>query len=406
MKKSFLFLFSLGFSILIMSPSIYAGGIETSGVGVKALGMGGAFIALANDTTAVFYNPAGLAQLQQGINVDTAFTYTSPKLNYTLPNGEEQKAVEEEYPLFFGLSSGITHPLVFGFGMYSQYARTTDWFSDAANNFGPLKSEIVRVDYVPTIAYEITSQLSLGAGFVISQTEEKWENPVPVVFNPLGMPIAFAQYSDEADGIGYGGNVGILYKITPELNIGAVWRSEINTKLEGKAEVEGVGEDDYSLNWDFPQSAGVGIAYKPLESLTIALDLNWTNWSDWKEVSYDYEDDLPFLPDTAHRIDAQDSIKVSIGTEFKPHEQVALRAGYRFDDNAIPDDTVQPQCPDLRNHAFSIGGGYEWKPFRCDIFYEYLFSSKKEVTTSDVGYDGKYQVEMHTVGFMVSFSYF
>lgn len=402
MKKTFLFL--LGGSIIIMSSNVYAGGIETSGVGVKALGMGGAFIALANDTTAVFYNPAGLAQSQKGINVDTAFTYTAPHLSYTLPNGEEQKAVEEEYPLFFGLSSGVAHPLVFGFGMYSQYARTTDWFEDASNNFGPLRSKIIRLDYVPTIAYEITSQLYLGAGFVISQTEEEWENPIPVAFGPGGIPVAFTQYSDEADGFGYGANVGILYKITPELSLGAVWRSEINTKLEGKADVEGLGEDDYNLNWDFPQSAGVGIAYKPLENLTIALDLNWTNWSDWKEVSYNYEDNL--LPDMAQRIDAQDSLKVSIGTEFKPLDQVALRAGYRFDDNAIPDETVQPQCPDLRNHAFSIGGGYEWEPIRCDIFYEYLFSSKKEVITSDVNYNGKYQVQMHTVGVMISFSYF
>lgn len=406
MKKTFLFLFLLLCSVLMILPNVYAGGIETSGVGVKALGMGGAYIALANDTTAVFYNPAGLAQSQQGINVDTAIAYSSPKPNYTLPNGEEEKSVEEEYPLFFGLSSGITHPLVFGFGMYSQYARTTDWFGDESNNFGPLRSEIIRIDYVPTIAYEINSQLYLGVGFVISRAEEEWENPMPIAFNPLGMPTAFAQYSDKADGFGYGGNVGILYKITPELNIGAVWRSEINTKLEGKADVEGVGEDDYSINWDFPQSAGVGIAYKPLENLTIALDLNWTNWSDWKEVSYDYEDDKPFLPDMAHRVDAQDSLKVAIGTEFRPSEQLALRAGYRFDDNAIPDDTVQPQTPDLRNHAFSIGVGYEWKPFRCDAFYEYLFSSKKEVITSDVGYNGKYQVEMHTVGLMVSFSYF
>jgi long-chain fatty acid transport protein len=406
MKKTFLFLFSLICFILIISSNVYAGGIETSGVGVKALGMGGSFIALANDTTAVFYNPAGLAQSQKGINVDTSFAYMSPELTYELPNGEGQKSVEEEYPLFFGLSSGFTHPLVFGFGMYSQYARTTDWFEDESNHFGPLRSKIIRVDYVPTIAYEITPELYIGAGFVISRTEEEWENPVPIAFGPGGIPIAFSQYSDEADGFGYGGNVGILYKITPELSLGAVWRSEINTKLEGKADVEGVGEDDYSLNWDFPQSAGVGIAYKPLENLTIALDLNWTNWSDWKEVSYNYEDDKPFLPDMAHPVDAQDSIKVSIGTEFRPLEQVALRAGYRFDDNAYPDDTVQPQCPDLRNHAFSIGGGYEWEPFRCDFFYEYLFSSKKEVDNSDVNFNGEYQVEMHTVGIMISFSYF
>jgi hypothetical protein len=35
------------------------------GVGARAMGMGGAFVALANDATASYWNPAGLAQLRE-----------------------------------------------------------------------------------------------------------------------------------------------------------------------------------------------------------------------------------------------------------------------------------------------------------------------------------------------------
>src|SRR5512136_3110003 len=39
-----------------------ANGFNLNGVGSKAIGMGGAFIGLADDPSAVFWNPAGLTQ--------------------------------------------------------------------------------------------------------------------------------------------------------------------------------------------------------------------------------------------------------------------------------------------------------------------------------------------------------
>lgn len=41
----------------------YAGEFLSSGAGARALGLGGSFTALANDVTAVYWNPAGLSQL-------------------------------------------------------------------------------------------------------------------------------------------------------------------------------------------------------------------------------------------------------------------------------------------------------------------------------------------------------
>ena len=68
MLKKFLFITAL---TLITIPQInaqtvfakYAGEFMAIGVGGRALGMGGAFSAVANDVTAGYYNPAGLANL-------------------------------------------------------------------------------------------------------------------------------------------------------------------------------------------------------------------------------------------------------------------------------------------------------------------------------------------------------
>ena len=47
------------------AASKYAGEFLSMGVGARALGMGGAFVALANDASATYWNPAGLVQLDQ-----------------------------------------------------------------------------------------------------------------------------------------------------------------------------------------------------------------------------------------------------------------------------------------------------------------------------------------------------
>ena len=43
----------------------YAGEFLNMGIGARALGMGGAFVALANDASATYWNPAGLVQLNE-----------------------------------------------------------------------------------------------------------------------------------------------------------------------------------------------------------------------------------------------------------------------------------------------------------------------------------------------------
>ena len=67
-RKAKIFLFSLFFPLL--SCVDFADAHETAaflkiGVGARAIGMGGAFTAVSDDVNALFWNPAGLAQIQQ-----------------------------------------------------------------------------------------------------------------------------------------------------------------------------------------------------------------------------------------------------------------------------------------------------------------------------------------------------
>src|SRR5512138_1973541 len=59
-----------------LATGLLANGLNLNGFGARATGMGGAYVSLANDYTAVFWNPAGLAEMakaQFGLDFDALY---------------------------------------------------------------------------------------------------------------------------------------------------------------------------------------------------------------------------------------------------------------------------------------------------------------------------------------------
>ncbi|MBU4492146.1 MAG: outer membrane protein transport protein, partial [Euryarchaeota archaeon] len=71
--------------VCVIAGSSRAGGFDNSGVGIKGISMGGALVGIADDASAVYYNPAGLAMKDQnswdgeiyGYGIFTDFKYTA-----------------------------------------------------------------------------------------------------------------------------------------------------------------------------------------------------------------------------------------------------------------------------------------------------------------------------------------
>ncbi|MBW6514675.1 MAG: UPF0164 family protein, partial [Candidatus Syntrophosphaera sp.] len=80
--------------VLPLAAGRYAGDFMMIGAGVRPLGMGGAFAALANDGSAIYWNPAGIAQIRESeLSAMHAFLYgglaSYDNINFCqpLPNG-------------------------------------------------------------------------------------------------------------------------------------------------------------------------------------------------------------------------------------------------------------------------------------------------------------------------------
>ena len=55
--------------MLFLQSTVFSNGLSLNSIGARALGMGGAFVGLANDGTALYWNPAGLAGLNSSLNL-------------------------------------------------------------------------------------------------------------------------------------------------------------------------------------------------------------------------------------------------------------------------------------------------------------------------------------------------
>lgn len=76
MKKYYILIILFTISVSLLNAGYYAGDFMIIGNGVRPLGMGGAFSALANDCSAIYWNAAGLAQVRKSeLSLSHSFLY-------------------------------------------------------------------------------------------------------------------------------------------------------------------------------------------------------------------------------------------------------------------------------------------------------------------------------------------
>jgi long-chain fatty acid transport protein len=286
LRKMTFLLWLLSFFSLFLAASSLAGGFATSGVGSKAVGMGGAFRGLADDWSAVYWNPAGLAQLQSSV-VNITVAATSHRGEYT-PNiklGEGSYLYEigfkngtrwfhkDEINVFPDAGGFLKLPgvqgVAAGVGIFMNYDLNFRWdlFDPPVGYNNTVEypevdhsSKLRVIDFHPSIAKEVMeNKLFLGAGFSVQYCETNLRRTEitpnlqldPVTGDTIWLPRPLDHlYTDvlfEGDGWGYGFNAGLLFKLNPKFQIGASYRSATTVKLEG----------DTKLDLYLPQNAGM-----------------------------------------------------------------------------------------------------------------------------------------------------
>ena len=219
---------------LACTRALHAGGIEVPMQSARAAGMADAFTAQADDPSAIFYNPAGLTQLN-GTQVSAGAYYLQPEFTFhSATAGQDQDMHEPSVLPHFYIESDLgTDRLRVGFGANDAFGINEHW-----GDTGPLSTILNRaslevLDFSPSIAYRVTDQFSIGADLNIYYGDLDLQRNVVLAAPPAPEGNFRLKGYDTA----VGATVGMMYKINDRNQIGAYYRSPFTLDFGGHAQV-------------------------------------------------------------------------------------------------------------------------------------------------------------------------
>jgi len=415
----------------IYSFQLYASGFQINENGTRAMGMGGAFVGLADDPSAVYFNPAGITQLS-GLRFSIGATYIKPSSTFTGPSPSKTESKLKDrffYPANFYATYEAGNDFWLAFGFNDPFGLGTEWEDNWVGKYRTTKTEIRTFNFSPTVAYKINDQLSAAAGITVSYADVIIERKIPVVIQGNALPDAKLSLDGNSTSVGF--SLGLLYKATKELSLGLAFHSQIKYKMKGDATTTlGAGtpsqyqaallaampKGKISAPLTTPMVATFGLAYHPCACWTVTGDFQYNGWSSYDKLEVTF-DDLPkgsTNPSVSVR-DFENSFIARLGGEYKVNDPLSLRAGFLYDKNPVKDERLDPTLPDADRIGLNIGIGYKiTECLSVDFAYFYLMFMERTIdnsqeaiilpTYSSTVLNGKYNTYSHLIGLNINYN--
>lgn len=404
MKKTKLFISIVTFIIFLSSLAL-ANGLNLNSLGSRALAMGGAFVGLADDFSAIFWNPAGIAQFSQqyfgfyGTGIMPSGKY---KMDVPVPGVGTLTMVnaKSKSKTYLGGLAAYYYPInekmVVGLGIYTPSGLGADWngadFASISEG-GTYKwmSFIRMVTFSPALAYKINDKFYVGGTLNINyglmdigMHAGTTEIPIPPYELDLG------QYEESMKGHGYGATFGILVKPSPKVSFGATYRTASKIKFSGDASISNLSllgfndSSDLDREVTWPMWFGAGVAFKPLDNLTLTGDVQWTQWSKIDVMKTEFKDPywaamMAQSGDDLWNMYWDDATQVRFGAEYRLNPNLAIRGGFYIDPSPAPDRTMNVLLPNYDFNVITFGLGYSLNGLQLDFGFEYLMGKERNI---------------------------
>ncbi|MDD2933382.1 MAG: transporter [Methylotenera sp.] len=355
----------------------------------SASGMGNAYAgaaATAEDASTIFFNPAGMTYVK-GTQVVGALHLINPNAEFNnkgsvaanggRPLGDEgPDAGDLAFVPNFYYKRDLTDSVKFGLGLNAPFGLKTEYDDKWMGRFQADKSEVKTININPSIAFNVNDQLSLGFGVSAMRAEATLTRAVN--FGPFGE----GSVKVKGDDWGFGVNLGAIYQATADTRIGVAYRSKVEQHLDGKVKfqrpaglsapfVAATPNGGVKADVTLPESFSVSAFSHVNDKWDVMGDVTWTRWSQFKELAV-YRDSGALLTSTPENW--ENTMRYSIGINYRYSEVLKLRAGFAYDEEAISNQYRTARIPGNDRKWLSLGAGYQMTPAtKFDIGYSHLF---------------------------------
>jgi hypothetical protein len=359
------------------------------GSGARAFGMGGAFLARADDATAASWNPAGLSYLRRP---EVSLVWQSNSFRQTQATLDDHRSggapdfLAVAFPAALGSARGAVQ---------LSYQRVVSFDGERT-----IEQDFQRREFRYEGGFDV---VALGGGLQLSRrlrvgaTLNRWFNGYHQSLRREGERPALQEFDYEISG--WNGNLGLIFTFGEAFNVGFVGKTPVTwdvTLARSRVDFGPSQTPESSTNnsfrsedveLDYPGAFGFGISWRAHSTLTLSADFTRSNWSAGRIRNFftlpptgeptmdsgDLFDDLPYPDLTVEReqgVRQADAEQLRVGIEYVvvgDQVKVPLRAGY-FNDRQVfrSGSGAAPRFDGL-----SVGIGVIVGPLLLDLAYTY-----------------------------------
>ena len=397
-------------ALILLPSTVFGLGIRIVDQDAFATSRGEAFTATADNPSAIYYNPAGITQLdgtraQYGVYAITLDASVNPAQNHAkdLDTNFEYQAA----PQFYLTYKSPTAPVALGLGIYAPFGFGLEYGDDTPFRTLAQKGRIQYLSINPVFAIEITKTLSLAVGGSINHGRVKLAR---------GIVTAGDEFQFRGDGVGYGFNAGLLWKPHPMHSFGLNYRSATSIDFSGHSRVripsftvptpfgpfkvpEFDSENDADLNYHFPQTIIAGYSFRPTPDWNFEFDLDWTDWDSLNTLTLHQSSGKIAIP-----FNWESSFLYEFGaTRYLPHG-FSVSAGYVYSENSVPNESFNPLIPDSNRQIISAGIGQTLDRLSWNLAWQYAYGPHRTIDNGTLA-NGDYSFKSTAVTFSVGYKF-
>ena len=374
-------------------------------------GNGNAFAgaaASAEDAGTVFFNPAGMTNLPQGLNASISGTLLNRSIKFN--NKGSTDSASHRFGAYStdggdagGLallpasyvSYGITPNWSVGIGMGPTFGNTTEYDNDFIGRSAGMFFAMEQININPSIAYKLNDKVSLGAGINFAYNESHFKQGVPTVITGVSPAGNFLDVKGDDWAVGY--NLGAMFQISPSTRIGLAYRSQLDFELVGKenydiaAPLVGLTTAPRHIKAKLktPANLSMAVSQKLSDKWEMLGDITWTDWSVVDTLFVNDQNTGALLQKLPYNF--RDTWRVGLGANYQYNDAWKFRFGVAYDQTPVKhaeDRTMT--LPDSDRTWLSFGAKYSLsKVASLDFGYTHIFfanaKTNRAVTT---GYPG------------------
>ncbi len=354
---------------LLLPGNLSAVGFRLPNQDPEAIARGDAFAATADNPSAIYYNPAGITQLEDW-NLRLGIYAISPSVDFTSSSTGQKGSVNSDFqavPQFYLTYSPTNLPLAFGLGLYAPYGLSADWGNNNPFRTVAESGDLVYLTINPVVAWKINQSLSVAIGPTINYSQATIKQ---------GIAAPGDEFKFKGDGWAEGFNAGILWQPHPMWSFGVTYRYATDVDYHGTSYFHPYvpGSQPTSGTLHFPQFVVGGISFRPTTNWNFEFDLDWTDWNSVKTATFNGA----AFP-TVLTFDYTSGFIYDFGITRQLGKGYFVSTGYIYAENSSPDANFNPVDADSDLQLGSIGFGHHGQWFDWALAYHFGYDGGRTV---------------------------